>query len=70
MVSCVTIILKMVGIPVKHVGENIMNKIHHKYWGSFCWVFIYFRSDLYTADGTCQKKKILEIVEETNYISM
>ena len=25
----------------KHVGENFANKIHHKYWRAFCWLFIY-----------------------------
>ena len=26
----------------KHVGENTVNKIHRKYWSSFCWLVIYF----------------------------
>jgi len=27
----------------KHVGENIVNKMHHKYWSAFV-CFIYFGS--------------------------
>jgi len=44
-----------------------VNKIHHKFEGNFVGFFMYFRSDLCTADGTCLKK-ILEIVEEKKII--
>jgi hypothetical protein len=29
----------------KHVGENIVNKIHHKYWRALCWLLyvVWFR---------------------------
>jgi len=29
----------------KHVGENIVNKIHHIYRSAFCWLFVYYGSD-------------------------
>jgi hypothetical protein len=29
----------------KRVGENIMNKIHHKHISAFRWLFIYYGSD-------------------------
>jgi hypothetical protein len=29
----------------KHVGENIVNKIHHKYWSASFWLLAYYGSD-------------------------
>jgi len=37
----------------KHVGKNFVNKIYHKHWSAFCWLFIYYISDYYTDDGAC-----------------
>ena len=39
--SCNDITLKMVAIAAKHVAENIVNKIHHKYCSAFFWLFVY-----------------------------
>jgi hypothetical protein len=39
--TCNNITLKMVAIAAKHVAENIVNKIHHKYCSAFCWFFLY-----------------------------
>ena len=25
----------------KHVAESLVNKIHHKHWRTFCWIFLY-----------------------------
>ena len=36
----------------KHVGQNIMNKMHHKHRSAFRWLFIYYGPDLCTDDGT------------------
>jgi hypothetical protein len=36
----------------KHVGENIMNKIHHKHRSAFRWLFMYYGPDLCTDEGT------------------
>jgi cell division protein YceG involved in septum cleavage len=45
--------LKMTATAVaKHVGQNIMNKIHHKHRRAFRWLFIYYGPDSCTDDGT------------------
>jgi len=34
------ITLKMTAKRSKHVGENLVSKIHHKHWSEFYWLFI------------------------------
>jgi len=44
------ITLKMAVIASKHIVENTVNKVYHKYWTAFCWLFIYYWRD-YGTDG-------------------
>ena len=35
----------MAGMAAETVGENIVNKIHHKHWSAFCCLFIYYETN-------------------------